>query len=92
MNESEILTGLGRFEEAHAPIERALAIWRQQDVSGFLVGYGLIDRGKLELAEGRPRAAVATLEKALALIEGQDPALHRRGAATRWRARCRGVA
>ena len=73
VNESEILTGLGRFEAAHEAIERGLTIWRHQGASGFVIGYALLDQGKVELAEGRPRAAVATLEKALVLIEGQDP-------------------
>ena len=73
VNEAEILTGLGKFEAARAAIERALAVWREQDASGFLIGYAMLDQGKLELAEGRPGVAVATLDKAVQLVAGQDP-------------------
>jgi tetratricopeptide (TPR) repeat protein len=78
INEAEILTELGKHDAARAAIERGLAIWRQQAASDFLIGYGLLDQGKLELAERRPRSAIATLEKALSLLEGQDARYHRR--------------
>ena len=85
-NQSEILTALGKFEAARAGIQRALSIWRAQAASAFLVGYGLLDQGKLELAEGRAGPAVATLESALARLEGQDPRFTAE-AQLRWHAR-----
>jgi hypothetical protein len=36
------------------------------------VGYGLLDRGRLEDAEGNPAAAVKSLEEAVRLIGGAD--------------------
>jgi tetratricopeptide (TPR) repeat protein len=72
VNEGEILTALRRYDEARGSIERALAIWRQQDGTQFLIGYALLDRAKLELADGQPRAARATLEESLRLLDGRD--------------------
>jgi len=71
-NEGEILTALGRYEDAHRALDRALAIWRHQDAAEFLLGYALLDRAKLEMAEQQPRTARATVEESLALLEGRD--------------------
>ena len=69
VNEGEILTALGRFDAAEAAIQKALGIWRAQKASSFLIGYGLLDEGKLQLARRDPRAAAASLEESLALWE-----------------------
>jgi tetratricopeptide (TPR) repeat protein len=62
---SEALTALRRFDLAQAAIDRALAIWREGGAP-FYVAYGLLDRGRLELAEGRTKEAAADLEQAVA--------------------------
>lgn len=67
--QSEVLTGLHRFDEASAALDRALAIWEEQRASPLFVGYTLLDRGRLQVAEGHPRQARETLERALVLIE-----------------------
>ena len=54
LNEGEILTALGRFDEARAAIANALADLAEQGASSFYVGCGLLDLGKLELAERQP--------------------------------------
>ena len=72
LNEAEILTALGRFDAANGALDRALAILRRQGASPFLIGYGLLNQGKLRLAEHNPRAAVAVLEQSLALLGEQD--------------------
>jgi len=73
VNQAEILTGLGKFGAAHQALDRAISIWRAQDASPFLIGYSLLDQGRLELAERQPAVAVATLERSVPLIEGTDP-------------------
>jgi tetratricopeptide (TPR) repeat protein len=75
LNECEILTSLGRFEAANAALRKALRIWRQQDASTFYIGAGLLDEGRLELAQHNPGAAVAPLEEALRRLGTQDPHL-----------------
>jgi tetratricopeptide (TPR) repeat protein/predicted Ser/Thr protein kinase len=65
----EVLTELGRYPEARAPIERSLGIWRSADANSFYVGYGLFKLGELQLAEGNARAARATLEQSLPLMQ-----------------------
>ena len=72
VNESEILTSLGRLEEAGRAIDQGLSIWKRQNVSQFLIGYGLLDRGRLEIAAKRPTEAVATLQEALRLLADED--------------------
>ena len=67
-NQSEILTGLGKFEAAHVAIDRALAIWNRRAESPLFLSYSLLDLGRLQLAEGRPREARATLERSLDLF------------------------
>jgi serine/threonine protein kinase/tetratricopeptide (TPR) repeat protein len=73
VNEAEILTGLGRFADAHAVLDEALMTFKRQKASPFYVGYALLDRGNLEAAERQPRAAVSTLEQSSALLGDQDP-------------------
>jgi tetratricopeptide (TPR) repeat protein len=73
MNEVEILTALGRFEPARAAIPKVRATFERQDAGEFAIGYLLLDQGKLELAEGKPREAVNTLEESLLRMGAQDP-------------------
>jgi tetratricopeptide (TPR) repeat protein len=73
VNQAEILTGLGRFAEAHRALDDALATFGRQGATAFYLGYALLDRGTLELAEHRDRAAVGTLERSAALLGDQDP-------------------
>ena len=73
VNRVEILTGLGRFVEAGTALEEALVTFKSQKASEFYVGYALLDRGNLELAEHEARSAVRTLEQSVALLGDQDP-------------------
>jgi serine/threonine protein kinase/tetratricopeptide (TPR) repeat protein len=73
LNECEIHTALGRFDTARTAIKNALRIWREQGASPFYVGLGLLDQGKLELAEHNSRAAASSLEASLTLIGQEDP-------------------
>ncbi|MFL5307714.1 MAG: serine/threonine-protein kinase [Polyangia bacterium] len=72
MNEAEILTSLGRFDVAHAALDRALANWKRQNAENSLVGYGTLDLGRLQLAEGDARGAVQTIERAIQLLGRDD--------------------
>jgi len=72
VNHAETLTGLGRFAEAHAALDRALATFRSQHASPFYIGYALLDLGILELAEQHVAAAVEALERSVALLGDQD--------------------
>jgi serine/threonine-protein kinase len=74
LNRGEILTGLGQFAAARGAIDRALWIWRSQKATDSLVGYGLLDLGRLQEAEGDARAAVKTIEESIPLL-GQDDGL-----------------
>ena len=73
LNESEILTSLGQFEAARTRIAKARTALEREDAGSFAIGYALLDKGKLELAEGNARVAVATLEESLSLMGTQDP-------------------
>jgi tetratricopeptide (TPR) repeat protein/predicted Ser/Thr protein kinase len=70
----EVLTELGRYPEAQAAIEQSLAIWRA-NAGPFFVGYGLLKLGELQLAEGDPRTARATLEQSLPQLQKEDAEL-----------------
>ncbi|HEY6477661.1 MAG TPA: tetratricopeptide repeat-containing protein kinase family protein, partial [Polyangia bacterium] len=74
---TEPLTSLHRFERAHADIERALAIWRD-DGAPFYLAYGLYDRARLEIAEGRGKEAGADLEQAISGLGNTDYAAEAR--------------
>lgn len=74
VNHAEVLTSLGRFQPAHFALDRALSIWKKQSASSTLVGYGMLDLGRLELAEGDVRRAVTVLEQALDLVDKGDRA------------------
>jgi tetratricopeptide (TPR) repeat protein len=65
----EVLTELGRFQEARAAIDRSLAIWRSGDANLLFVGVGLSKLGELQLAQSDARTARATLEQALPLVQ-----------------------
>jgi serine/threonine protein kinase/tetratricopeptide (TPR) repeat protein len=73
VNESEILTALGRFADAHAGLAAALETFKKQKASSFYVGYALYDLGTLLLAERSAGAAVGTFERAIDLLGQQDP-------------------
>ncbi|HVT06831.1 MAG TPA: serine/threonine-protein kinase [Polyangia bacterium] len=72
LNQAEILTALRRFAEARRAIDGALAIWRKQNAASSLIGYGLLDLGQLQEAEGNPGTATRTLEQAIGLIGDED--------------------
>jgi tetratricopeptide (TPR) repeat protein len=72
VNQSEILTGLGRFADAHAALSQALATFKRQKATAFYVGYALLDLGKLYVAERAARPAVSALEESVNLLGNQD--------------------
>ena len=72
INQSESLMAMHRFDAAGAAIERALAIWKSNDASPFFIGYGLLDRGRLSLAEGHPERARPDLQQAVTLLGNVD--------------------
>jgi tetratricopeptide (TPR) repeat protein len=73
LDEAEIFTALGRFREARADLDRALAIWKTRGASPVFVGFALLDVGRLELAQGRHKEAREKLEEVLRLIGTTDP-------------------
>ena len=73
MDRSESLLALNRLEEAQADVDRAIAIWRPSGAP-FFVAYGLLDRGRIEIAEGRSKQAVSDLEQALVTLTDGDVA------------------
>jgi eukaryotic-like serine/threonine-protein kinase len=66
--QTEVLTTLGKFNEARASIGRCLAILKSQHASPPYIGYGFLDLGRLQLAEGNPAEARKTIERALDLF------------------------
>jgi eukaryotic-like serine/threonine-protein kinase len=68
---SEPLIVLRRLDAARADIERALAIWRGAGAP-FYVAYGLLDRARLAIAEGKGKEASADLERAIAGLGDTD--------------------
>jgi tetratricopeptide (TPR) repeat protein len=72
VNQSECLTSVRRFDDARAAIARALEIWRSNQASPFFMGYGLLDRGRLELAEGHTKEARSDLQQAITLMGDTD--------------------
>jgi serine/threonine protein kinase/tetratricopeptide (TPR) repeat protein len=71
-NQSEQLTGVKRFDAAHAAIDRALSIWKAINASPFFIGYGHLTRGRLWLAEEKAQAARPDLERAIDLLQKTD--------------------
>ncbi|HVY40594.1 MAG TPA: serine/threonine-protein kinase [Polyangia bacterium] len=72
LNYSEILTALGRLDEAQTAVETALSSWRRQNAGQYLIGYGLLDLGRVQLARGDARRAVETLQSSLEMLAEQD--------------------
>jgi tetratricopeptide (TPR) repeat protein/predicted Ser/Thr protein kinase len=67
------LNRLGRHDEALALARETVElIVRQLGPESHLLAYGLLEQGIAEHGLGRGRAALATLERALALREGSD--------------------
>jgi tetratricopeptide (TPR) repeat protein len=73
LDEAEILTELGMYEQARADLERALAIWRAHGASEMFIGLGLLDIGRLDLAQGQLKKSRAVLEQVLQLVGASDP-------------------
>jgi tRNA A-37 threonylcarbamoyl transferase component Bud32/tetratricopeptide (TPR) repeat protein len=72
LNYGEILLGLGKLDEAQSAIETALSTWRRQNAGPYLVGYGLLDLGRTQLARGDAPRAVGTLEESLKMLANED--------------------
>ncbi len=72
INQSEYLAAVRRFDAARTAIEAALEIWRKSQAGSFFIGYGLLDRGRLSLAEGHPERARPDLQQAVALLGDID--------------------
>lgn len=68
---SESLIALRRFDQAQAAVARAIEIWKGNGVP-FYVGYGLLDQGRLEVAEERAKEAVADLDRAVTMLGDTD--------------------
>jgi tetratricopeptide (TPR) repeat protein len=71
-NEGEVLNGLHRYDEALAPLEQAMAIWRQAGSSPFYSAWVLTSLGESLLGLGRPAEAELRLEEALRLSQGLE--------------------
>jgi serine/threonine protein kinase/tetratricopeptide (TPR) repeat protein len=72
INQSEYLTAARQFDAARTTIEAALEIWKRGHAGSFFIGYGLLDRGRLSLAEGHPERARPDLRQAVALLGDVD--------------------
>ena len=68
INYGEILTELGRFDDARTNLDHALAIFRAQKADSYFIGYALLDLGRLALARGDATKARATLTEAAATL------------------------
>ncbi|HXU64693.1 MAG TPA: serine/threonine-protein kinase [Polyangia bacterium] len=75
VNLAEILTALGRFDEAQRSAEAALATFRRQATGPYLVAYALLDLGRVQFARGNASQAVSTLEESVGLMADQDGAI-----------------
>ncbi len=65
-NEGEVLDTLHRWVEARAAFEMATAIWTKQEAEPARMASAQTGLGIALLGEGRPREAIAPLERALA--------------------------
>jgi len=74
-NEAEALNGLGRYDEARATSERALAIWRRAGSRPLYEGSTLAVLGQSLLGMGRLSEAVSQLEQARTLL-GDEPSTY----------------
>jgi len=72
INGAEALNATGRYVEAQAAVEQALAIQRRGDATAALKGYALTMLGQSLLGQDRAREAVAPLEGGLAVLR-DDP-------------------
>jgi tetratricopeptide (TPR) repeat protein len=72
-NRGEVLFGLGRLREARDAFEQALKI----EQSDRYLAYPLTGLGKVRIAQGEPKGAIAPLERALRIRESveKDPIL-----------------
>jgi tetratricopeptide (TPR) repeat protein len=68
VNQAEALNGLHRYEDARAPAERALAIWRTVGSSSFYEAVGRTVLGEALVGAGRAEDAARELEQARALF------------------------
>ncbi|HVU49299.1 MAG TPA: serine/threonine-protein kinase [Polyangia bacterium] len=68
-NMGEVLNSLGRHAEARAACQAALDIWQRAGADPSFQAYALTGLGRAALGEHRPAAAIAPLERALAIRE-----------------------
>jgi tetratricopeptide (TPR) repeat protein len=69
VNLGEALNGLGRPAEARTAFQSALDIWRNAGADASFIAYALTGLGRAQLGERQPKAAIAPLERALAIRE-----------------------
>ncbi len=73
-NRGETLSLLGRYSEARAAFEAALARWQEHlGPDHRNLAYPLTGLGQVQVATGQARAAVTTLERALRIREREEP-------------------
>jgi tetratricopeptide (TPR) repeat protein/predicted Ser/Thr protein kinase len=70
LNEGEILLALRRFDAVRALLAKVRTTLKEP--GAFALGYLQLDEGKLELAEGNARLAVASLEASLSRLGNQE--------------------
>jgi serine/threonine protein kinase/tetratricopeptide (TPR) repeat protein len=72
-NRAEILTAMGRYDDARESFQRAVRDFEQAlGEDNVFVAAPLTGLGELELVAGRPAAAVPQFERALKLREGRE--------------------
>jgi serine/threonine protein kinase/tetratricopeptide (TPR) repeat protein len=64
----ETLNALQLYDQARAPIERALEIWRRAGSASFFISAGLTNLGQTLLGQGKPRDAQTVLKEALRVM------------------------
>jgi serine/threonine protein kinase len=76
----EYLNGLSRFVEAEPPARMALEIWERKLSPGdAFIAFPLAVIGRSYLGQGRPREAIAPLERAYRIRRNADPTPSRLG-------------